>query len=442
MSVVHHVIIPSMFRCWCLTAGMFLAACTNAPSTPPTKTTDVIVEIASTDVVSLVLPRTTSVPDTREVILKMWVEPELGLGPDSPGGLELKDQLLRFEEANPGVEVELRIKRATGPGGMLDSIRTAVVAAPGALPDIIAVGSRIIQLAAYEGLIIELGDLVGSETLTEIYDFALESTRLDGRVFGIPFSSDALVAVYSDEAYSSPPETWGDILDIQEPLLFPAADEQALTALQQYLALGGALVGEDQEIALTTDPLTQLLGYYADARRLGVLTAETLDYDAGSQTWAAYRGMGSQIVVTNAHNYILEHTMRSRTRAVPIPTEDGMRLALAECWAYALVDSGPGRQTYALMLVDWLMRPDNLGTWSIEAGYLPPRIGAVESWPTEDIRDFASDILASSIPLPNATTLSVVGPPLKEAIASIMRGQAAPQGAAAAVINIVGDGQE
>ena len=110
-----------------------------------------------------------------------------------------------------------------------------------------------------------------------------------------------------------------------------------MTALQQYLALGGALVGEDQEIALTTEPLTQLLGYYADARRLGVLTAETLDYDAGSQTWAAYRGMESQIVVTNAHNYILEHTIRSRTRAVPIPTEDGIQLALAECWAYALV---------------------------------------------------------------------------------------------------------
>lgn len=403
--------------------------------TPLVQATEAIVTRQTAAVSTHVSPGPTATDNSREISLKLWVEPEFGPGLESPGGLELESQLLLFQQANPGVEVELRVKSAAGPGGILDAVRAAAAAAPGTLPDVIAVNFRILRLAAEDGFVVELDDVISPEVLEDIYDFALQNSSWRGSLVGLPFASDALVAVYSTKAYESPPMTWNDVLESQNgPMIFPAADHQSLTALQQYLALGGSIDGQEDEIVVTLDPLARLFDYYVDARRLGILTQQTLDYSTGAETWAAYRGLGAQLAVTSAHSYLLEHNMVEDTQAVLIPTEDGSRLALAESWSYALVNSSSGRQAYAAMLVDWLTQPENLGAWSLKAGYLPPRASALDHWSNEALGDFARDVLVSSTSKPDASTLAVVGTPFSEAIASVIRGQAAPPAAAAAVV--------
>lgn len=432
-----------MFRVRLLIAGLFIAGCTPSSVIPPTLTTEAIVTRVPTTVAGSEAPVATATPAARDIILKLWVEPAFGPVSEAPGSSELQAQLLRFEQANPGIEVELRVKRAVGAGGMLDSVRTASVAAPGALPDVIAVSSRSLHLAAAEGLIMELDDVVSSYTLDEIHDFALENSRWDGRLMGIPFASDALVAVYSVKSYSSPPRTWHDVLEAEGSLLIPAADLQALMTMQQYLALGGSLVGGDEDdTRITRDPLTKVFGHYADARILGILTPETLDYSTGADTWAAYRGRKGQIAVTSAHSYLLEYALVEASDAVTIPTKDGSRLALAETWSYALVNTGPDRYLYALALVNWLTQPENLGEWSLDAGYLPPMIDAVSLWPAKAPRNFAREILSASIPKPDDSVLSSAGPELSKAIARVILGQAEPAAAALEVVRAIGSGPD
>ena len=308
------------------------------------------------------------------------------------------------------------------------------VAAPGALPDVIAIDARNLDAAAADDLILALDALMNPDIMADYYPFALESGRRNGSQMALPFASDAIVAAYATTAYPQPPTTWAEIMKSAFPVIIPASDPHSLYALQQYLSLGGTLRNRSNAVSLSATVLTDLLDFYATARAAAVLTNNTLDFGSGAETWSAYRELRAPLVITNAHSYLQDAVIATNTDAGPAPTQSGKPYALAEVWSYALVSTDMARESGAWELLNWLLRPQNLGAWALKAGYLPPRAEALESWPPEAPVDFARQVLVAAHPMPDAETLTLVGPPLGKAVRNVIRGHATNSAAAQDVI--------
>mgnify|MGYP001173305636 FL=1 len=418
-----------MLRRWCAAGGLLLTACANPTPPSPNPTA------ASPPVVfGTAIATVTETPRPTQKTLRLWVQPEFDPKADTPAGAELLGQLQRFEQINSGTQVEVRVKRALGAGGMIDSIRTGLTAAPGTLPDVIAIDARNLDAAAADDLILTLDALVNPDIMADYYPFALESGSRNGNLMGLPFAADALVAAYATTAYAQPPTSWATVLESAFPVIIPAADPESLFAVQQYLSLGGSLWDRSEAAALNTTVLTELLDYYAAARTAGVLTKNTLDFGSGAETWSAYRELRAPLVITSAHSYLQDSALAANTGAGPVPTQTGKPYVLAEVWSYALVNTDMARESGAWELLDWLVQPQNMGAWALKAGYLPPRADAVASWPPEAPADFAHLVLAAAHPKPDAETLAVIGPLLGEAVRNVIRGHATTSAAARNVI--------
>ena len=418
-----------MLRRWCAASGLLVAACTTPAPFPPDPTAASPPAVASTAEATV-----TETPRPTQKVLRLWVQPKFDPKADTVAGAELLEQLQRFEQANSGTQVEVRVKRALGAGGMIDSIRTGLTAAPGALPDVIAIDARNLDAAAADDLILTLDALVNPDIMADYYPFALESGSRNGNLMGLPFAADALVAAYATTAYAQPPTSWATVLESAFPVIIPAADPQSLFAVQQYLSLGGSLQDPSGAVTLNTTKLTELLDLLAAARAARVLTKNTLDFDSGAETWSAYRELRAPLVITSAHSYLQDSAVAANTSAGPVPTQNGKPYVLAEVWSYALVSTDMARDSGAWELLDWLVQPQNLGAWALKAGYLPPHADAVASWPPEAPKDFAHLVLTNADPEPDAETLAVIGPPLEEAVRNVIGGDDATSEAAQKVI--------
>jgi len=419
-----------MLRRWCVAGGLLLAACvTPAPVSPDPTEPPPLVVAGSAEVT------VTETPTPTRKTLRIWVQPEFDPNTNTRAGSELLDQLQQFEQTNPGIKVEVRVKRAAGTGGMIDSLRTGMAAAPGALPDLIAIDTHNLDAAAADDLILDLDSLVNPDIMADYYPFALESGRRNESLMALPFASDALVAAYATTAYTQRPTTWSGVLESAFPVIIPASDPQSLYVVQQYLSLGGTLRDRSETVALNTTVLTKLLDYYSAARAAGVLTKNTLDFGSGVETWSAYRELRAPLVITNARSYLQDAAVAANTGAGPDPTQNGKPYALAEVWFYALVSTNTARESGAWELLSWLLQPQNLGTWALKAGYLPPHVKAVESWPADAPVDFAREVLEAAHLRPDSETLALLGPPLGKALRNIIRGHATSSAAAQDVIH-------
>ncbi len=406
-----------MLRRWWASGGLLLAACVSSAPVSPDPTAAVPLDVTGTVEATVT---DTDLP-TRKT-LRLWVPPAFEPKADTPAGEELLNQLQQFEQANSGIRVEVRVKRADGTGGMIDSLHTAMAAATGALPDIIAIDANNLDAATADDFIIALDTLVNPDIIADYYPFALESVRRNGSIMALPFASDALVAAYATTAYKAPPTTWEGVLESAFPVLVPANDPKSLYVVQQYLALGGTLRDRSDAVALNTNVLTELLDHYSAERAAGVLTKNTLDFGTGAETWSAYRELRAPLVITNAHSYLKDADTASNTGVGPAPTQSGKPYVLAEVWSYALVSKELARESGAWELLEWLTQPHNLGVWTLKAGYIPPRATAVESWPPEPRADFARKVLESAHPTPDAETLAILGPPIGKAVRNVIRG--------------------
>jgi ABC-type glycerol-3-phosphate transport system substrate-binding protein len=99
-------------------------------------------------------------------------------------------------------------------------------------------------------------------------------------------------------------------------------------------------------------------------------------------------------------------------------------------WALAAHD--PERQRVAVELAGFLTDPAFLASWTEAAGYLPPYSGALEQWQRKELQLVLDRIARSAHILPPGDILAAVSPPLWQAAAAVLAGQADPVTAAQA----------
>jgi multiple sugar transport system substrate-binding protein len=361
-------------------------------------------------------------PLVRTVTLQVWVPPQFAPSDDSPASQILQARLDEFTEQRPRVYIEVRVKAISGPGGLLDSLSTASTAAPLALPDLIALPHNQLEEAALKGLLSPLNGLSTSMEEDDWYEYARQLSQIQTTTFSLPFAGNALVMVYRPAEISDPPSKWSTLLELDDILVFPADDPQALFTLSQYSAADGQIRDDEGRPILDINTLTNVLTFYQSAQDVGVMPFWLTQYSNDSQALQAYLDARSNLVVSWISGYLSELPVDSNISN--LPTHNGQPFTLANGWAWALTNPNPDRIALSIELAEFLTSPEFLSEWVAAAGYLPPRASALEGWNDATLRMLVDNVAKSAKLIPPRDLLAAISSALHQATLDVLKDQA------------------
>jgi ABC-type glycerol-3-phosphate transport system substrate-binding protein len=349
-------------------------------------------------------------------------------GGDTRAGGLLQNRLNEFTQRRSAVRVEVRAKAVSGPGGLLDSLTTANAAATLAIPDLVLLPRAELETAALKGLLFPLDGLTTSMDEGNWYPYARQLAHLQDTAFGLPFAGDSLVLLYRPAEIESPLEDWEAVLELEQPLIFPAADEQALFTLAQYLATGAPIQDEEGRPVLDTQALSRVLSFYQAAETTEIMPFWITQFATDEQAWEAYEENRANLVITWTTRYLSQ--LPGDTAAAPIPVSSEERFTLANGWVWALSSPQAERHPLSIELAEFLTQDEFLAEWTASAGYLPPRPSALARWSNPALRDLVESIAQNAQILPPTDVLAVLSPILHKATIEVLKEQADPAAAA------------
>jgi ABC-type glycerol-3-phosphate transport system substrate-binding protein len=335
-----------------------------------------------------------------------------------------------------GVQIEVRVKAEDGPGGILDSLETANVAAPLALPDLIVLSHPQLEIAAIKGYVRPLDSLAQILEDPGWYPYSRQLGRLQDSVFGLPFAGEAQVVIFRKKEIMQAPKSWEDVLKLNDVLGFPASDPRALFTLQQYQAAGGQVQDEQGRPALDKNILAEVLIFYQKAQNAGVFPYWLAQFETDAQGWDAWNAGQFPLNVVWSTQF-LQQPAESGLVAGAVPTRSGQPYTLARGWVWAIASPNTERQELALRLVEYLSDPEFLGKWTATAGYIPPHLSALDQWPDDPRRQFVADLASSAHLYPSENLLSALGPILRQSVLAVLRQQADPVQAASQAVELL-----
>lgn len=370
-----------------------------------------------------------------QTTIRIWLPNEFDPESGTPAGKLLKARLEEFTSRKPNTRIEVRIKSLDGPGGILDALTTASAAAPLSLPDLVALPRPILEVAAVKGLLRPLDALIEPVDDSDWYEYALQIAHLQDSTYGLPFAGDALILVHRVSTIPDPPGTLSETLQTTGPLVFPAADPQALFTIAQYEASGGKILDEQGRPSLQAAPLTRVLNYYRNAASIELVPNWLTQYQNDEQSWEAYVDGIASMVVTWTSSYLLNQL--ADAAGTQVPTPDGKPFTLATGWVWALASPNPERQKLTAELAEYLTEGEFLAAWTTAAGYLPTRSSAMTSWGTPEQRQLAGQVVSAARLVPAVDVLNSLGPPLSDAAISVLKQLKDPDTAARDAVELL-----
>lgn len=381
-------------------------------------------------------PTSTPTPSPMIITLELWLPEELDPYAEGEGATVLAQQLSSFSSAHPSLQVDVVVKKAHGRGGLIDFMRTARDAAPSVLPDLVVLDASDLATVAGSGLIQPLDGFLASSD-DDRFPFSSTMGRVDGRTVASVLGVDMQHLAYRPALFDAPPLTWSEVISAPAPFLFPAGGYEGRVndaTLIQYLGAGGKLTDAEGKPTLDEEVMVDVLDFYSRCITNTVIApTQVLTLTHADQAWEAFKEGGAGMTAVRASRYWPEADETMTAGA--IPTQSGQTVSIARGWGLAIVAEDPDRQELAMELVDWLTTPRRNASWSQAAGYLPGTRSALRLWNvTEEERTVLRNLLEAAILPPRPVVMERVGPPMQEALASVLRGDASPAEAAARAV--------
>ena len=239
----------------------------------------------------------------------------------------------------------MRVKAASGVGGLLESLSVTSAAAPSALPGLVALSRSDLESAALKGLVYPLDGLTRQVDDVDWYAFARQLALIQGSAFGLPFAGDALLLLYRPAKLPVVPPIGIPLSARDRPQLSRPADQQALFTLQLYLSAGGATKDAQGRPSLQTEALSNALKLVAEGVKQSTFPAWLAQYQTDGQSWQAYRDMRANLVVTWSNRYLVD--LPVDTAIVSLPSLGAQPLTLATGWVWAVSEPTPERRAAA-----------------------------------------------------------------------------------------------
>ncbi len=357
----------------------------------------------------------------------------------APSTEVLLQQLAAFNASRPDTFVQVRWKKASGPGGLLDLLSTAAPVAPSALPDVAVLSLTEMQTAARLGLLQPLDSWLTTELTEDLFPFAAAVGQLDGKWYGLPWAVDLEHVAYDTQQFTiTLPLTWTQILSQNVPYLFPTgsgSDTLPDAVVAQYLANGGTLTDARGQPMLDEGPLADTLQQLEEAYRAGLIPAEALRATLTYDTWPLLKTRQVPLANVRASQYLAVENSLAWLGYAALPARSGAARPIARGWAVVLVSPDPTRRPRAASLGLWLLAADHNAAWTQSADLLPARRHALERWGrTDPYVQFLRQELDHAVAPPPANVLNTVAPVFQRALADVLSGKATPQTAAAAAV--------
>jgi len=370
--------------------------------------------------------------------LTVWVPPEMDPQLDSEASTLFTDRLSAFSDANGGIEINVRVKAASGVGGLLDSLTASSAAAPDSLPDLIVLSRQDLETAALKSLIFSMDGMTEIPDDADWYDFTREMALIQGSTFGLPFAADALALVYRPENIPELPTNWPALFEAELVLAFPVEQDQSLFPMTMYLAEGGVLQDAQRRPMLELSPLTEVFRLLDQGVQAGTFPEWLNQYQTSGQVWTAFRDGQVDLAVTWVSNY-LEETPADAMLASLFPGTEGV-VSMGTGMSWALATPEEYRHPLAVALAEFLVQPEYLAEWTQAAGYLPPRPSSLEGWRNQGIRTTISQIAQTTVLRPSNEIILSLGSFLRDGSRQVLQGLVDPAQAAQLVLESLGDG--
>lgn len=360
--------------------------------------------------------------------LTVWVAPMFDPVSETAAGQLLLERLEAFQSARPGLTIVVRKKAIAGPGGLLQSLSSASLAAPEVVPDLISLDDHQLNTAALKGHLAALDGLFAPQSQPGWIPALARDGTGEQNLFGYPFAGDALVLAYHPNRYVEPPFSWADLLAGRSDFLFPAGDPNGGFTLALYLAQGGELYDASGRPQIEEEILAEILSFYADLQAEGLLPPAVRQYQTAAQSWEAYQSNQVGSTVATFHDTALGQP--AGLNALPLPTRSGQGVTTFTTWSWAIATDDPGQQALAVQLVNWLTEPEFLGAWTQELALIPPSLAALDAWSDSPGSTLASLLFPIGLPRPSEETLATFGPPIHSAVTAVLTGNQEPLQAA------------
>jgi ABC-type glycerol-3-phosphate transport system substrate-binding protein len=361
-------------------------------------------------------PQQTAVPTPSAEIstLTLWLPPAFRSDSNSPGGNVLNKRIEAFEALHPGISVVVRVKAATGAGGLRDSLAAAAAAAPGALPDLVALDQSNLRAAAIKGLIVPLDGLFPSQEWDSFFPYAKAMVVIDDRHYGLPFAGDAIVIASTVIPYAEP-QRWQETSSWTSPIILPLGDSRALFLFFGYYAAGATPMLSITDAKIEPQPLEQELAWLRRLQESGTLSPRSLQIDSFESSFLAIENIGESSatlfsIVLKSKDYFLG----------PLPTPEGEMFSLATGWAWVIATPDPDRRIKAAELMAWLSNPQFLAEWTEAQGVLPPSRAALEGWVSSAHQKLIEGISETTLPFPDDEISAFAGPAFSKAARRVL----------------------
>jgi len=357
--------------------------------------------------------------------LVMWVPPQFDPNGDGESARYLKGRIQDFLKENPEVNLEVRVKAATGPGGILDTLTSTATAAPNALPSIVLMTRTDMRQAVERNLVYPMETTSSAIDESDWYEFAKEMGILQGTVYGLPFASNILGLVYRGEIFNTDQPTWNEVFSTIQALDFPGGDPEALLSLSLYLSTGGALQDHQGQIMIESDKLVEVLDLYAKGLNSGVITPAAADWQTDDQAWMHFERGELDAVVTWANRQTSDS---ENLNIALLPTLSENSYSIATGWLWCLTRQDENHQNTSAKLAEYLITPEFLTTWTPVSGFLPVRPSSITNWPDSRNRDTLQKMLLSAHYRPDREKFSQLSLEIRTAVVEVLTGQNTPEG--------------
>ncbi len=301
-------------------------------------------------------------------------------------------------------------------GGYSENMARATAAIlSGQPPDVaILLGIDIYSLIQTEG-IIPLDDYIASEAGLDIDDFFdafMANNIADDQVWSIPWQRSTPILYYNKDAFAevgldpdSPPATWEELVEYGKQLVVQDGDNVTRWGVEvpssfwlfaNFAIQAGQHIGslgdEPCAVYLDTPEAIEALAFLRRLQDEGIMPD-------GAVAW----GTAPADFIAGASAMIYHSTGSLSTLLANSPFEVGTGFMPGGSAGYGanvgggnfyiMADIGEERQDAAWEFIRWMVRPEQIGQWGIDSGYVAPRAAA---WEVDPLKSYAEEVPQAS----------------------------------------------
>ncbi len=330
-----------------------------------------------------------------------------------------------FAVLEPDVQVSIRVRRAADAGGILATLRSASLVAPGALPDLALLRRADLTTAVAAGLIQPLPSTI-SAIDDDLHPAVIALGTVDGVRYGLPYTLDALHLAYLPET-DAPPTTlswrFEDVLAREQHFIFPAGRAAPLndTLLAQYRAASAIYAGNG--LSFDPDGLRTVLTFYDAAADSGIIPPEVPTYSASGDYLTRITGEERAVGVMSSAPFLAQRAQGVALAFAPLPTHDGSLTTIIDGWMWVLTTTDSARQANALRWLDWIYEIERHNDYVETIAMLPSGRSGLRQYVDTDYALFVETLLdRASLPLSEAGA-GALARAMQSALIAVLQGQ-------------------